>query len=132
MDLIEMKPDVDPLDLQEHDNTYEIGENKASSEIGGTALSTKLINIKLPKEGTSSHLKVTWIKTEYVNDGYDVKREIKVEDSPEPTSFAFMTSEVDEDFFDVDRVQQEQKVEVSSEEGEVFPESCDGFNQDGT
>ncbi|XP_069669289.1 uncharacterized protein [Periplaneta americana] len=105
MDLIKMEPEVDPLDLQVH-NTYEIEENKASSEEG-----------KLP------HLEVTGMKAECMDHSYEIKSEIKVEDNPVPMSFAFVKSEVDEDLFDVDRVQQEWKVEVSSEEDEVFPES---------
>ncbi|XP_069690454.1 uncharacterized protein [Periplaneta americana] len=99
MDLIKMEPEVDPLDLQAHDNTYGI-----------------------KKEGNISHLEVTGIKTECMDQNYEIKSEIKVEDAPVPTSFVFMKSEVDEDLFDVHRVQQEQRVEVSSEGDEVLTE----------
>ncbi|XP_069670296.1 uncharacterized protein [Periplaneta americana] len=107
MDLIKKEPEVDPLHLQAHSNTCEIEENKASSE-----------------EGKVSRLEVTGMKAECMDHSYEIKSEIKVEDTPLPTSVVFVKSEVDEDMFDVDRVQQEQKVEVSSEEDEVFPERC--------
>ncbi|XP_069670288.1 zinc finger protein 233-like isoform X5 [Periplaneta americana] len=105
MDLIKMEPDVDPLHLQAHGNKYEIEENKASSE-----------------EGKVSHLEVTGMKAECMDHSYEIKSEINVDETPLPTSVVFVKSEVDEDLFDVDGVQQEQKVEVSSEEDEVFPE----------
>ncbi|KAJ4425526.1 hypothetical protein ANN_27720, partial [Periplaneta americana] len=120
------------LDLQAYDNTYEIEDNKASS-----------------KQGNLSHLEVTSMKTECVDNSYNIKSEIKVEDTSVPTSFSVVKSEVDEgnlsylevtgmkiecvdhkydikseeDFFYLDGVQQEQEVRVSSEENEVFPES---------
>ncbi|XP_069670852.1 uncharacterized protein [Periplaneta americana] len=106
MDLIKMEPEVDPLDLQD-DKTYILEEKKASSE-----------------EGNWSHLEVSGIKTECVDHSYEIKSEMKVEDiTPVPIGFAFVKSEVDKDVFDLDRVEQEQKVEVSSEENEVYPES---------
>ncbi|XP_069672261.1 uncharacterized protein [Periplaneta americana] len=113
MDLIKMEPEVDPLELQTHDNTYEVEDNEASSE-----------------EAKLSHLEVAGMKAECMDHSYEMKREIKVEDTSVPMSFAFVKSEVfhchytdiQEDLFDVDRVQQEQKVKVSSEENEVFPE----------
>ncbi|XP_069669266.1 uncharacterized protein [Periplaneta americana] len=103
MDLIVMEPEEDSLDLQ-HDNTYKIEDNKGSSE-----------------EGDLSHLEVTGMKVDH---SYEIKSEIKVEDTPVPTSFAFVKCEVDEHLFDMDRVQQEQKMEVSSEDDEVLTESC--------
>ncbi|XP_069670289.1 gastrula zinc finger protein XlCGF17.1-like isoform X6 [Periplaneta americana] len=111
MDLIKMEPDVDPLHLQAHGNKYEIEENKASSE-----------------EGKVSHLEVTGMKAECMDHSYEIKSEINVDETPLPTSVVFVKSEVDEDLFDVDGVQQEQKVEVSSEEDEVFPESTIATN----
>ncbi|XP_069670846.1 uncharacterized protein [Periplaneta americana] len=105
MDLIKLEPEDDCLDLQQ-DNTYKLEDNNASS-----------------KEGNLSHLDVTGMKADCVDYSYEIKSEIKVEDTSLPASFAFVKCEVDEDLFDVDRVQQEQKVEVSSEEDEVFSES---------
>ncbi|XP_069669770.1 zinc finger protein 239-like [Periplaneta americana] len=87
--------------------TYKMEENRASSE-----------------EGNLSHLQVTGIKTECVDQSYDIKSEIKVEDiTPVPITFPMVKTEVDEEFFDVDGVQHEQKVEIFSEEDEVFTES---------
>ncbi|XP_069672616.1 uncharacterized protein [Periplaneta americana] len=105
MDVIKMEPALDLLDIQLHGNTYEMEENDPLSE-----------------EGNLSHLKVTGMKTECLDQSYDIKSEIKVEDTPVPIGFPMVKSEVDEDLFDVDRVQQEQKVEVSSEEDEVLTE----------
>ncbi|XP_069672829.1 uncharacterized protein [Periplaneta americana] len=111
IDLIKMESEVDPLDLQ-LDNTYKLEENKSSS-----------------KEGNLSHLEVTGMKTECVDHSYEIKSEIKVEDTPIPTSFVFVRCEVDEDVFDLGRVKQEQKVEVSSEEDEVFPDRIGATNE---
>ncbi|KAJ4425893.1 hypothetical protein ANN_27519 [Periplaneta americana] len=75
-------------------------------------------------EGNLSHLEVSDIKTECLDQSYDIKSEIKVEDdTPMPISFPVVKTEVDEDLLDVDRDQQEQEVEVSSEEDEVLTES---------
>ncbi|XP_069670072.1 uncharacterized protein [Periplaneta americana] len=105
MDVIKMEPDADPLGLEPQDDTYEIGDNNSLSE-----------------EGNLSHLEVTGMKTECVDHSWDLKSEIKVEDSP--VGLTTVKPEVDDDLFDVDRVQQEQKVEVSSEEDEVLTERC--------
>ncbi|XP_069671868.1 uncharacterized protein [Periplaneta americana] len=106
MDVIKLEPAVDLLDLQLHDSTWEMEENDPLSE-----------------EGNSSHLEVTDMKTECVDQSYDVKPEIKVEDPTlEPFSFAAVKTEVDQDLLDVDRVQQELKAEVSSEDDEELTE----------
>ncbi|XP_069670755.1 uncharacterized protein [Periplaneta americana] len=106
MDLIKIEYELDTLDLQAHDDTCEIEDRKASSE-----------------ERSLSHLEVTAMKTECVDQSYEIKSEIKVQDTLVPATFPFVKCEVDEDLFDVDGVQQEQKVQVSSEEDKVFPES---------
>ncbi|XP_069690867.1 uncharacterized protein [Periplaneta americana] len=108
MDVIKMEPALDLLDIQLHDNTYELEGNDPLSE-----------------EGNLSHVDVTGMKTECVDKSYNFKSEIKVEDTtPVAISLPMVKTEVDEDFFDVDRVQREQKVEVSSEKDEVLTESC--------
>ncbi|XP_069690866.1 uncharacterized protein [Periplaneta americana] len=107
MDVIKMEPALDLLDIQLHDNTYELEGNDPLSE-----------------EGNLSHVDVTGMKTECVDKSYNFKSEIKVEDTtPVAISLPMVKTEVDEDFFDVDRVQREQKVEVSSEKDEVLTES---------
>ncbi|XP_069671749.1 uncharacterized protein [Periplaneta americana] len=102
MDEIKIEPKVDPL---YHDNTHETEENKTLSE-----------------DENFSHLEVTGMKTEFLGHSCDIKTEIKVDDTPVPGSFPEVKSEVD-DLFHLDGVQQEQKVEVSSEEDEVLTES---------
>ncbi|KAJ4425912.1 hypothetical protein ANN_27538 [Periplaneta americana] len=72
------------------------------------------------KEENLSHLKMTGMKTECMNQSYDIISEIKVEDiTPVPMSFPDVKTEVDVNLFVVDRVQQEQKVEVSLEDDGV-------------
>ncbi|KAJ4425550.1 hypothetical protein ANN_27745 [Periplaneta americana] len=102
MDVIKMEPDADPLRV----TTYEIGENNTLSE-----------------EGNLCHLEVTGLMTECVDHSCDLKSEIKVEDTPVPINFPVVKSEFDEGSFDVDRVQQKQKVEASSEKDGVLTES---------
>ncbi|KAJ4425850.1 hypothetical protein ANN_27476 [Periplaneta americana] len=103
LDSIKMEPELDPLDLQ-HDNTYRLEDNKSSLE-----------------EGNLSHLEVAGMKASYVDQTYEIKSEIKVEDTPLPVSIAFVKCEIDEDLLDVNK--QEQKAEVSSEEDEMLTES---------
>ncbi|XP_069672590.1 uncharacterized protein [Periplaneta americana] len=102
MDLIMMEPEDEPFGLVPHENTSRMEENKASSE-----------------EGNLSHLEVSCVKTECVDQSYNIKSEIKVEDTkdttPLPIGFPMVKSEVYKDLFDLDRLQQEQKVDVSSE-----------------
>ncbi|XP_069672015.1 uncharacterized protein [Periplaneta americana] len=101
MDVIKMEFEADPLDLQPHNDTY-----------------------KTEEEGNLPHLEMSGMKTECVDQSCDIKSEIKIEDdTPVPFSFPMAKTEVDEDLLDVDRVQKEQKVEVSLEEDEVLSES---------
>ncbi|XP_069669875.1 zinc finger protein 695-like isoform X2 [Periplaneta americana] len=107
MDVIKKEPEVDPLCLRPQDNIYEIGGNNTLSE-----------------EWNLSHLEVAAMKTECVDQSYDIKTEIKVEDNTSvPISLPMVKSEVDQELFYLDRVQEEQKVEVSSEGDEVISES---------
>ncbi|XP_069672959.1 uncharacterized protein [Periplaneta americana] len=114
MNLIKMEPENDSLDLLQ-DNTYKLKENKASSE-----------------EGNLSHLEVMGMKAECMDHSSEIKSEIKVEDTPAPTTFEFVRCEIDvqEDLFAVARVQQEQKVEISSEEDEVLTEKWTQDDED--
>ncbi|XP_069671991.1 uncharacterized protein [Periplaneta americana] len=121
MDVIKMKPEVDPLGSQPHDDTYGTEENKA-----------------LLEERNISNLQVGFLKTEYVDPNCHLTSDINAEDSPVSFSFSVvkcevedtpvtiispvLQSEVDEGLFDLDGGQQEQKVEVSSEEDEVLTE----------
>ncbi|XP_069670869.1 uncharacterized protein [Periplaneta americana] len=80
MDVIKLEPaTLDQLGLQLHDNTYEMSGNKALSQ-----------------EGNLSHLKETGMKIECVDQSYDIKSEIKVEDiTPEAIDFPVVKPEVE-------------------------------------
>ncbi|KAJ4425914.1 hypothetical protein ANN_27540 [Periplaneta americana] len=102
MDVIKTEPEDDTFDLLLQDTKYNKEQNKALSE---------------ERNFLDQH--VTGIKEEYVDQSSDLLSEIKFEEDPVPVSFPVVKREPENDFFDVDRVQQEQKVEVSSEENEV-------------
>ncbi|XP_069670440.1 uncharacterized protein [Periplaneta americana] len=102
MDEIKMEPGVDPLELQPHDNTWKIEENNILSE-PGTLLNMQAMGMK-----TESCFDTSWIK---------------IEDQP------VVKCEGEEYSFDLERVQQEQKMEMSTEEDEVVTESADLFQQ---
>ncbi|XP_069670448.1 uncharacterized protein [Periplaneta americana] len=78
MDLIKMEPVVDPSDLQQHDNTYKIEENTTLTE------EEKLLD-----------LQATGMKTECLDHKYDLKSEIKIEDSPMPVIIPVVKCEVE-------------------------------------
>ncbi|XP_069672840.1 uncharacterized protein [Periplaneta americana] len=111
MDAIKTEPEVDPLGVQLCDDTIKEEENP------------------LPDEANLPHLKVTVTKTKCVDHSCDLNSEIKVEDTPLPGSFPVVKCEVDEDLFDLDGVQQEQKVELSSEEAEVLTKRRQGVTR---
>ncbi|XP_069669966.1 zinc finger protein 235-like isoform X1 [Periplaneta americana] len=96
MDVIKMEPDINPLAIQSN----ETEEKKYLSQ-----------------EGNLLDLPVTRIKEEYVDDSYDHNPEIKFEE------IILLKCEVEEDYFDLDRVQQQQTRDVSIEEDEASTES---------
>ncbi|XP_069670740.1 uncharacterized protein [Periplaneta americana] len=80
MDVVKVEIQADPLGLQPYDNTYKTEEEMA-----------------LLEEGNLSHLEVTAVKTECVDQSYDIKSEIKVEDAtPVPISFPVVKTEFDQ------------------------------------
>ncbi|KAJ4425464.1 hypothetical protein ANN_28080 [Periplaneta americana] len=106
VDVMKMEREIDPL---------AIGRSNITDIVEGNILS---------QEGNLSHLDVTDIKTECMDQSYDIKSKIKVEDTtPVPISFPVVKTEVVEDSLDVARVQQEEKVTLPSEEDEVLTES---------
>ncbi|XP_069670765.1 uncharacterized protein [Periplaneta americana] len=111
MDVIKMEAEDDPFGLLPPDDEYKMEQNKALSE-----------------EGNLSHLEAMTMKTECVDHSCDIKTEIKVEDTSDPLSFPVVKTEIDELIFDLDRVQQEQEAEVSSEEDEVLTERISSFD----
>ncbi|KAJ4425815.1 hypothetical protein ANN_27441 [Periplaneta americana] len=157
MDEIKMEVEVDPLSLQPHDNTCDIRDNTALSEEGNlshlsvTGIKTECVDHsydltpEIKVEHTPEPVSCHMVKCD-VEDSPDpvsspmVKCEL--ESTPAPFVFALVKSEVDEDSFDLDRVQQEEKVEISSKEDEVLLESnannvkktqspeCDGIARD--
>ncbi|XP_069672585.1 uncharacterized protein [Periplaneta americana] len=150
MDVIKMFPDIDPL-AKERSIKTGIEEDRSLPQVEGNVLDLHLTGIKrecmhhsydvktgmtfdetpveIPfpnlkgeaKEWNLSHLEATITTTECVDSSSHIKTEIKVEDTQVPVGFPILKTEVDEDLFDLDRVQQEQKVEVSSDD-EVFSE----------
>ncbi|XP_069670439.1 oocyte zinc finger protein XlCOF6.1-like isoform X3 [Periplaneta americana] len=113
MDWIKMEPEVDPLGLQPHDNTYKTEENKDSL-----------------KEDNSSEQHTTKVKTDYMDDTYKFSSEIKVEEGRVPFNSSGVKCEAEEDSFDLDRVKEEVKVEVPAEEVEVLTEGiADNFEK---
>ncbi|XP_069670184.1 zinc finger protein 235-like isoform X2 [Periplaneta americana] len=148
MDVIKKEPEFDPLAMQWSDETDTTKkkpipeeENLSDLHVAGiktecvdhsnaltseikveeTSVTTDLVLIKCEvEEENLSHLKMTGMKTECMNQSYDIISEIKVEDiTPVPMSFPDVKTEVDVNLFVVDRVQQEQKVEVSLEDDGV-------------
>ncbi|XP_069672966.1 zinc finger and BTB domain-containing protein 14-like [Periplaneta americana] len=124
MDAIKMEPEVDPLAVQPCDDAIKQEENPSSDE------------------GNSLDLHVTKIKEEYVDDSYDHTSEIKSEEIVLSNNFPVVKCEAEEYSFDVDRVQQAQTLEISTEEDEVLIQSivdnvektesseCDGIGSD--
>ncbi|XP_069673318.1 uncharacterized protein [Periplaneta americana] len=158
MDFMKTESEVDPLTVQpcddagkeeadpspDEENLLDLNVTKIKEEYVDDSYNhtskIKFEEIILPnnfpvvkceaEEENLLHLEVTGMKTNCLDHSCDLKSEIKVEDTPEPVSFSVVKSEADEDLFDVDRVQPKQKVEVSSEEDEVFSERvCLAFDR---
>ncbi|XP_069670368.1 uncharacterized protein [Periplaneta americana] len=110
---IKMEPEVNPLGLQAYNNTYKIEENKGLTE-----------------EGYSSDQLMTNVKTEYVDDSYDLISEIKVEEGQVLFDLLpVVKCEAEKDSFDLDRVKKELKLEASADEIEVFDSIADNFEE---
>ncbi|XP_069672084.1 uncharacterized protein [Periplaneta americana] len=157
MDVNKMEPGSDPLAI--HTSNAEIEEKEPLSEEGNlldldvTKIKTESIDHRydvkseIQFEETSASvdfpmlkseaeevnlldLHVTSIKEECVDDSYEHNSEIRFEEIILPNNV--VKCEAEEDAFDLDKVQQQQKQEVSSEEDEVSTESRDGSDQKGT
>ncbi|KAJ4425715.1 hypothetical protein ANN_27911 [Periplaneta americana] len=84
-------------------------------------------NNKVFAERNLSHLQVTDMKTECVDQSYDIKSEIKVEDTtPVPLVFPMVKTEDDEVHSDFN---EEPRVEVTAENNEVFAERIAARNE---
>ncbi|XP_069672493.1 uncharacterized protein [Periplaneta americana] len=104
MDVIKTEPEVDPLVIETSDNT-DTDQKKLFSE------KRILLDVDM-----------TRIKMESMDNSDDLKLEMAFEQTAMPTDISIVKTGVEEGLFDLDRLQQEQKVEVSSEEDEVFSE----------
>ncbi|KAJ4425554.1 hypothetical protein ANN_27749 [Periplaneta americana] len=148
MDVNKMEPGSDPLAI--HTSNAEIEEKEPLSEEGNlldldvTKIKTESIDhrydvkseiqfeetsasVDFPmlkseaEEGNLLDLHVTSIKEVCVDDSYEHNSEIRFEEIILPNNV--VKCEAEEDAFDLDKVQQQQKQEVSSEEDEVSTES---------
>ncbi|XP_069669463.1 uncharacterized protein [Periplaneta americana] len=107
MDLIKIEPEVDPLDLQPHDNRDE--EEKKP----------------LTEEGNFVYLQVDQIKTEYVDHSYDLTPDVQLEESSAAVTFPATNCKVEDDSGELDPLK-EPKVEATvedEEEEEALPDS---------
>ncbi|KAJ4425555.1 hypothetical protein ANN_27750 [Periplaneta americana] len=124
MDVNKMEPGSDPLAI--HTSNAEIEEKEPLSEEGNlldldvTKIKTESIDHRYD-EVNLLDLHVTSIKEECVDDSYEHNSEIRFEEIILPNNV--VKCEAEEDAFDLDKVQQQQKQEVSSEEDEVSTES---------
>ncbi|XP_069670186.1 zinc finger protein 722-like isoform X3 [Periplaneta americana] len=101
MDVIKKEPEFDPLAMQWSDETDTTKKKP------------------IPEEENLSDLHVAGIKTECVDHSNALTSEIKVEETSVTTDLVLIKCEVEVNLFVVDRVQQEQKVEVSLEDDGV-------------
>ncbi|XP_069672671.1 uncharacterized protein [Periplaneta americana] len=130
MDVIKTEVEVDPLALEASDDTDE-EEKKCILESVQVFPQIKMecednsydltSGMKYEaQEGNLSHLEVTGMKTECGDHNYDIETQLNVEDTTSvPTSFPMVKCEVEKDSFDLDTVQQKQKMEEYIEEDEV-------------
>ncbi|XP_069673268.1 uncharacterized protein [Periplaneta americana] len=98
MDVIKMEREIDPLAIE---------EEKTLSE-----------------KGNILDLQLTGIKAECVDHSYDVKTDMTFDETPVPVDFLFMKSEVGEEAREINKVEEEVKLEVTAEEDEVLTEGC--------
>ncbi|XP_069680857.1 zinc finger protein OZF-like isoform X6 [Periplaneta americana] len=111
MDVIKSEPDVDLLAANTSDD-MDFQEKETLSEEG---------NLLMPH--------VTWIKSECVDNSYDLTSEVKLE-APEITPCISFKCETEEESYDVDVVEDETKLELTTEEDEVLPERVKVARQD--
>ncbi|XP_069671027.1 zinc finger protein 664-like isoform X2 [Periplaneta americana] len=105
MDVIKMEPECDPLAIQAS-GIADIEDKKPSSE-----------------EGNSLHLHVSEIKTECMDDRYEVKSEMPLAETAIAFDLPIVKSEAKEVFCGLDQVKEEVKLEVTAEENEILAES---------
>ncbi|XP_069670168.1 uncharacterized protein [Periplaneta americana] len=104
MDMIKMEPDIDPLAKE---TSYKTVTEETNS---------------LSQEGSVLYLHSTEIKTECVDRSYDLKSEITFEETPVSIDFPIVKTEIEEEALELNRVEEEVKLEVTAEEDEVLTE----------
>ncbi|XP_069670403.1 uncharacterized protein [Periplaneta americana] len=137
MDEIKMEPEVDLLGLEPH-NTCEIKENTTLSEEGDLShlqvpgIKTECLDhsydltSEVKVEDTPEPVSFRMMKCEVEDTPQPVSFPIvksEVESTPVPITFPMVKSEVDEDSFDLNRLHEEEKVEISSKEDKVLLDS---------
>ncbi|KAJ4425999.1 hypothetical protein ANN_27626 [Periplaneta americana] len=104
MDVVKMEPETDPLDIQLNEDT-DMKERKP-----------------LLEEWNSSNPQQVCMKAEYEDSNSYLTSEVKTEQMLMPDPFP-LKCESQEDPYDVDRVKEEQSLEVKTEEDEFLSES---------
>ncbi|XP_069671946.1 uncharacterized protein [Periplaneta americana] len=160
MAVIKMECEIDPLAIERSNNT-DIEEQKPLSE-EGNVLDLQVTGIKMEcvdhnydiktemtfdetslltdfpvvkseaGEGNVLDLHVAEIETECMDQNHDLKSEMTFEEPPVPINFSIMKSEVGEEACEMNKMQEEVKLEVTAEEDEIFTEGRDGCDQEGT
>ncbi|KAJ4425552.1 hypothetical protein ANN_27747, partial [Periplaneta americana] len=108
MDVIKKEPEVDPLAIQWSDNT-DTDEKKPLSE-----------------EENALDLNMTEIKKECMDKNSDLMSAVKAKETP-VTDFPIVKSEAEEEARELNKVEQDVKLEVTAEEDEIFIERSAGF-----
>ncbi|XP_069670037.1 zinc finger protein 239-like [Periplaneta americana] len=106
MNVIKMEPEAGSLGLQSHDNIYNTEDNMALSE-DRNLLDLQAMRIKM-------------------DHNYCLTSEIKIEVSPVLIIFPTVKCDVEENSFDLDRIQQNQTLVLSLKEDEMLTESIPG------
>ncbi|XP_069672576.1 uncharacterized protein [Periplaneta americana] len=104
MEEIKMEHGIDTLVI-ERSNDTDIEEQKPLSE-----------------EGNLLDLQVTGIKKENIDHSYDIKSEMTFSETPAPISFPFLKNEVEDKAYQLIKLKEEVKLEVTAEEDEVLTE----------
>ncbi|XP_069697045.1 uncharacterized protein [Periplaneta americana] len=106
MDVTKMESEINPLAIHTSDDT-EVPDSKLFSE-----------------EGNLLDLHMVRIKEECLDYSYDVTSGMKSEENVEPNSFTMIKCESEEKPCDLDLAKEEVKLEVMTEEDEVFSDRC--------
>ncbi|XP_069671000.1 uncharacterized protein [Periplaneta americana] len=145
MDMIKVDCEVDPL---------AIGEQKTLSEEANTSyqhvteikmeyndyscdLKSEITFRETPvlksesEQGNSLDLHVTDIKTECMDHSYDMKPEMAFGVTPVPIDSPIVKREIEKEPLDLNKVEEEAKLEVTVEEEEVLTESLGGYDEAG-